>query len=73
MVWSKLEEQSQVRIKGMVAIEEDKAIHEQFRNDNPMIANMLPEEAQHLFCLYKLQPDVVEMAKGLVPYTKVAW
>ena len=38
-----------------------------------IVANLLPEAAQHLFCLYKLQPEAVEMAEGMVPYTKVDW
>jgi uncharacterized pyridoxamine 5'-phosphate oxidase family protein len=73
VAWSKLQEQSQVRIRGKMTVEEDEAIIQQFKQDNPMVAKLLPEAAQHLFCLYKLQPEEVEMAEGLVPYTKVDW
>jgi uncharacterized pyridoxamine 5'-phosphate oxidase family protein len=73
VVWSKLEERSQVRIRGTVAVETDGAIQRRFREDNPMVARMLPEGAQHLFRLYRLRPERVEMAEGLVPYTEVAW
>jgi len=73
VVWSKLQEQSQVRIRGNMVVEEDEAIIQQFKQDNPIVANLLPKGAQHLFRLYKLQPEVVEMAEGMVPYTQVAW
>lgn len=73
VVWSKMEEQSQVRIRGTVSVENDSAIQQRFREDNPIVAKMLPKEAQHLFCLYKLQPEVVEMANGFVPYANVDW
>ncbi|MDY6878478.1 MAG: pyridoxamine 5'-phosphate oxidase family protein [Chloroflexota bacterium] len=73
VVWCKLEEQSQVRIRGKMVVEEDEAIQQQFREDNPIVANLLPKEAQYLFRLYKLQPEVVEVAKGMVPYTEVDW
>ncbi len=73
VVWCKLQEQSQVRIRGQMTVEEDAAIQQQFKADNPIVAQMLPEAAQHLFRLYKLQPDVVEMAEGMVPYTEIPW
>jgi uncharacterized pyridoxamine 5'-phosphate oxidase family protein len=73
IVWARLEEQSQVRIRGKMVVEEDEAIQQRFREDNPIVANLLPKEAQHLFRLYKLQPEVVEMAEGMVPYTEVDW
>jgi uncharacterized pyridoxamine 5'-phosphate oxidase family protein len=73
VVWSKLEEQSQVRIRGKLALVQDAATQQRFRDDNPMVAKLLPEAAQHLFRLYRLQPETVEMAEGLVPYTKVPW
>ena len=73
VVWCKPQEQSQVRIRGKMSLEEDEAIQRQFKEDNPMVARMLPEETQHLFRLYRLQPEAVEMARGLVPYTKVTW
>jgi uncharacterized pyridoxamine 5'-phosphate oxidase family protein len=73
VVWSKLKGMSQVRIRGKAVVVEDAAIHKRFLEDNPMASKILPEGAQHLFRLYKIQPEKVEMAKGLVPYTEVAW
>jgi uncharacterized pyridoxamine 5'-phosphate oxidase family protein len=73
VVWSKPQEQSQVRIRGKMVVEEDESVQQRFREDNPIVARLLPKAAQHLFRLYKLQPEVVEMAAGLVPYTKVGW
>ncbi len=73
VVWCKLQEQSQVRIRGKMTVEEDAAIQQQFKEDNPIVAKLVPEAAQHLFRLYKLQPDVVEMAEGMVPYTEIPW
>jgi uncharacterized pyridoxamine 5'-phosphate oxidase family protein len=73
VVWAKVGELSQVRIRGKAVVVEDVAIQQRFRNDNPMVAKILPEGAQHLFRLYKIQPEKIEMAKGLVPYTEVAW
>ena len=72
-MWCKLEEQSQVRIRGKMVVEEDEAIRQRFREDNPMVAKLLPEEAQHLFRLYKLQPEKVYVAKGMISYTEVDW
>ena len=73
VVWSKLTDQSQVRISGTMVVEEDPAIQQRFKEDNPVVSNMLPEGAGHLFRLYRLEPEHVYMAKGLVPYTEVAW
>jgi hypothetical protein len=73
VVWSKLQERSQARISGTMAVEKDEAIIRQFRADNPIVANLLPPPAQHLFRLYKLQPEKVYWAGGMVPYTEVAW
>jgi uncharacterized pyridoxamine 5'-phosphate oxidase family protein len=73
VVWCKLQEQSQVRIRGKMAVEEDKDVQQRFKQDNPMVARLLPEGADHLFRLYKLQPEVVEIAQGMVPYTRVDW
>ena len=73
VVWAKLEERSQVRIKGKATLEEDATIQQCFKADNPMVARLLPNKAQHLFRLYRLQPERVEMANGFVPYTEVAW
>jgi uncharacterized pyridoxamine 5'-phosphate oxidase family protein len=73
VVWAKVKDQSQVRIRGQVAVVEDPAIQQRFREDNPMVARLLPEGAQHLFRLYEFQPEKVYVAEGLVPYTEVAW
>jgi uncharacterized pyridoxamine 5'-phosphate oxidase family protein len=67
VVWCKPQQQSQVRIRGRMLLEENEAIHQQFKQDNPMVARMLPQEAQHLFRLYRLQPEAVEMPKGWFP------
>jgi uncharacterized pyridoxamine 5'-phosphate oxidase family protein len=73
VVWSKLQDQSQVRIRGKMVVEEDESVQQRFREDNPIVAKLLPEAAQHLFRLYRLQPEVVEMAEAMVPYTRVEW
>jgi uncharacterized pyridoxamine 5'-phosphate oxidase family protein len=73
VVWSKLEEQSQVRISGKTVVVEDETINQRFREDNPIIAQLIPEVAQPLIQLYKLEPEKVYIAKGMVPYTEVAW
>ena len=73
VVWSKLQEQSQVRIRGKMVVEEDAAIQQRFREDNPIVDKLLPEGARHLFRLYKLQPEKVYVAEGMVPYTEVTW
>jgi uncharacterized pyridoxamine 5'-phosphate oxidase family protein len=72
VVWSKLQEQSQVRITGKMVVEEDEGMQQRFKDDNPMVAR-LPEAAQQLFLLYRLEPEKVYMAQGMVPYTEVAW
>jgi uncharacterized pyridoxamine 5'-phosphate oxidase family protein len=73
VVWCRPQEQSQVRIRGKMTVEEDAAIQQRFKEDNPMVAKMLPEGAEHLFLLYRLEPEVVEMAEGMVPYTVLEW
>ena len=73
VVWSKLEEQSQVRISGKTTVVTDEAIQQQFRQDNPIITKLIPEVAQPLVQIYKLTPEKVYMTKGMVPYTEVAW
>ena len=73
VVWSKLADLSQVRISGKMVVEEDPAIQQRFKEDNPIVSNLLPEGAPDLFRLYKLRPEKVYMAKGMVPYTEVAW
>lgn len=73
VVWSKLAEQSQVRIGGEVALETSEEIQQQFIADNPIVTKMLPPQAQHLFRLYRFTPETVEAAPGLVSYEQVAW
>jgi uncharacterized pyridoxamine 5'-phosphate oxidase family protein len=73
VAWSKIVDQSQVRVSGRLLVEEDPAIQQRFKEDNPVVSNMLPEGAAHLFRLYRLEPEKVHLAKGLVPYTEVAW
>ena len=73
VVWSKLEEASQVRISGKAVVVEDAVTQQRFKDDNPFVAKILPEGAEHLFRLYKVQPEKVYMAQGLVPYTEIAW
>jgi uncharacterized pyridoxamine 5'-phosphate oxidase family protein len=73
VVWSKPEETSQVRLRGTAAVVKDEAESNRFLNDNPMASKILAEGGQHLFRLYKVQPEIVEMAKGLAPYTQVDW
>lgn len=73
VVWSKLEEQSQVRIGGKVILETDQKITKKFIADNPIVTKMLPPEARHLFQLYRLEPEMIEVAEGLVPYHQVEW
>ena len=73
VVWSKLEEVSQVRISGTAVQVDDDATQQRFRQDNPIVAKLVPEEAQHLFCLFRIRPDNVYMAQGLVPYTEIDW
>ncbi len=72
-VWWKPGTMSQVRIRGTLAVEQDPAIQQRFKDDNPMVSKLLPKGAEHLFLLYKLQPEAVEMTKTLGPYTAVAW
>jgi hypothetical protein len=38
-----------------------------------MVSKLLPQGAEHLFLLYRLRPEQVEMARTLGPYTEVAW
>jgi uncharacterized pyridoxamine 5'-phosphate oxidase family protein len=73
VVWSKPEETSQVRVRGTAVVVDDEAVHKRFLEDNPIASKIIPEGAEHLFRLYKIQPETVETAKGLVPYTEVAW
>ena len=49
VVWAKLDKISQVRIKGKASVVDDEAMKKQFIDDNPMVNQVLPKEAQHLF------------------------
>ena len=71
VAWAK--ELSQVRVRGKAAIVNDEDIQLKFKKDNPIVAKILPAGAEHLFRLYKAQPEKVEVADGLVPYQEVAW
>jgi uncharacterized pyridoxamine 5'-phosphate oxidase family protein len=73
VVWSKLEQVTQVRVSGTASRVEDEATQQRFRQDNPFVAKVIPEEADNLFCLFKIHPEKVYMAQGLVPYTEIAW
>jgi uncharacterized pyridoxamine 5'-phosphate oxidase family protein len=73
VVWSKLEEQSQVRVRGKVFLETCQEVQHQFKEDNPIVGKLLPPQAQLLFQLYRLEPSKVEIAPGLTPYIEVDW
>ena len=73
VVWVKTDKVSQVRIRGEASIVNDEIIHQRFREDEPIVAKILPSGAEHLFCLYKIKPEKVEVAEGLVPYAEVVW
>lgn len=73
VVWAKLKELSQVRVRGKTMVVKDEAVIQRFKEDNPMVAKILPSGAEHLFCLFKIGPEKVEVAKGLVPYEEVVW
>lgn len=73
VVWSKPGTMSQVRMRGTLEVEQDPAIQQRFKGDNPMVSKLLPQGAEHLFLLYRLRPEQVEMARTLGPYTEVAW
>ena len=73
VVWADVENNSQARISGKAVMVEDEAMHKRFLNDNPNAARIIPERARHLFTLYKIQPERVEGAEGLVSYTGIEW
>jgi uncharacterized pyridoxamine 5'-phosphate oxidase family protein len=73
VVWSKLTDLSQVRVRGKMVKEQNPAIQQRFKEENPMVAKLLPAGAEHLFHLYKLAPETVEVAQGMVPYTEIEW
>ena len=73
LVWARLQDNAQVRMRGPVALEEDAEVQARFKADNPMVAQMLPPGAEPLFALYKLTPEAVEAVVGFKPYTWVTW
>ena len=73
LVWARMEDNAQVRMRGPVVPEEDAEVQARFKADNPMVAQMLPPGAEHLFALFKLAPEVVEAVVGFKPYTQVTW
>jgi uncharacterized pyridoxamine 5'-phosphate oxidase family protein len=72
-VWTNMKDLCQVRIRGMADIVEDEAIQKKFMQDNPKAAQIMTPETEKLFCLYKIIPDKVEVAEGLVPYKQIDW
>jgi uncharacterized pyridoxamine 5'-phosphate oxidase family protein len=73
VVWTRMQDLSQVRIRGKANVVEDEAVNKRFKEDDPKAASMLPPGTEHLFRLYKIKPEKVEAAEGLVPYKEVAW
>jgi uncharacterized pyridoxamine 5'-phosphate oxidase family protein len=73
VVWSNPKQLSQVRIRGESQLVTDEAVQQRFKNDEPIVAKLLPAGAEHLFRLYKIVPETVEAADGLVPYAPVSW
>lgn len=73
LVWARLQDNAQVRMRGSVALEEDVEVQAHFKADNLMVARMLPPGAEQLFTLFKLTPEVVEAVVGFKPYVQVAW
>lgn len=73
VVWSNIEDLYQVRIRGNASLVEDPAVHQRFKNDDQKVSQMLPPGTENLFRLYRLQPQTVEAAEGLVSYQEVAW
>jgi uncharacterized pyridoxamine 5'-phosphate oxidase family protein len=73
VVWSDVEALSQVRMTGIARREEDASVIERFKADNPMVQTMLPPGAEELFALYRVEPQRVQAAEGLVPYSDVTW
>ena len=73
VVWAKLKELSQVRVRGRASVVDDEAVQRRFKEDNPIVAKILPSGAEHLFVLYKIKPEKVEAAEGLVPYKEIDW
>ena len=73
VVWADLEANSHARISGKAIVVEDETMRKRFLDDHPNVAEIIPEDAQHLFTLYKIQPERVEGAQGFVSYTGIPW
>ena len=74
VVWVSMEaNMTQVRLSGRAAVVTDEAVKQRFKDDNPKVAELLPPGAEQLFQLYKVTPEKVEVAEGLVPYEVIAW
>lgn len=73
VVWMSMEGLTQVRLSGKASVVTDEAVQKRFKEDNPKVAELLPPDAKQLFQLYKVAPEKVEAAEGLVPYETVAW
>jgi hypothetical protein len=61
------------RVRGKVFLETCQAVQNQFKEDNPKVGKLLPPQAQHLFRLHRLEPEKIEFAPGLTPYSEVDW
>jgi uncharacterized pyridoxamine 5'-phosphate oxidase family protein len=73
VVWTNPRTLAQVRVRGRSSLVTDEATQQRFRDEEPIVAKLLPAGAEHLFRLYKIQPEAVEAAEGLVPYQPVVW
>ena len=73
VVWADLEDNSHARISGKAIVVEDETMRKRFLDDHPNVAEIIPDDAQHLFTLYKIHPERVEGAQGLVSYTGIPW
>lgn len=73
VVWIDAKELSQVRVQGLCTVVDDIEVKQRFKQDEPFVDKILPPGAENLFCLYKITPERVEAAEGLVPYQTVEW
>jgi uncharacterized pyridoxamine 5'-phosphate oxidase family protein len=73
VVWMKMNDMSQVRLRGKAVLVEDQDVQRKFKEDDPKVSQMLPPGTEQLFRLYCIKPQKVEIAEGLVPYKEVAW
>ena len=72
-MWIDAKELSQVRVQGLCTVVDDIEVKQRFKQDEPFVDKILPPGAENLFCLYKITPERVEAAEGLVPYQTVEW